>query len=338
MVDEAQGDAGGQPEQIRYDGRVAIVTGAGNGMGRHYALSLAARGAKVVVNDLGLDTSGAPLAASDDSPAQAVVREIVASGGEAVACHESCATRDGGAAIVKAALDAFGRLDILVHNAGFLRNAPFEALDDTQIRSILDVHLMAGFYVGQPAFSAMKKNGFGRILLTSSASAMFGSHWQANYSAAKAGLVGLVNAIAVEGAEFGITANGLLPAGSGRLGTATDLDWPDSFYARLNPDMGMVVPAMTTDFVTPMVLWLVSERCQTTHSVYSATAGRYAKVLIAATNGWLSNYDAAPSPEDIERHIAEIDDPSIIHTPQHVLDEFAPIIELRKRFLEGANT
>jgi NAD(P)-dependent dehydrogenase (short-subunit alcohol dehydrogenase family) len=311
------------------------VTGAGNGLGRDYALNLAARGAKVVVNDLGLDINGNPLGATQDSPAQAVVREIESAGGEAVACHESCATRSGGSAIVQAARDAFGRVDIFIHNAGFLRNAPFEDLTDEQIRSIVDVHLMAGFYVGQPAFTAMKEQGYGRILFTSSASAMFGSHWQANYAAAKAGLVGLLNALAVEGARHGITANGLLPAGSGRLGTATDLDWPADFYERLNPEMALVAPAMTNDFVTPMVLWLTSERCRTSHAVYSATAGRYARILIGVTNGWLSDYDTPPGPEDIERHIAEIDDPTTIHTPQHVLEEFGPIVEMRKNFLEG---
>ena len=319
-------------EKVRFDGRVAIVTGAGSGLGRDYALNLAARGAKVVVNDLGLDTRGAPLAASAESSAQVVVREIAANGGQAIACHESCATREGGAAIVRSAIEAFGRVDILIHNAGFLRNAAFEALTDEQIGAILDVHLMAGFYVGQPAFAAMKRQGYGRILLTSSASGAFGTPWQANYAAAKMGLVGLVNVIALEGAKHGITANGLLPAGSGRLGRPTDVDvdWPPEFREHLNPEMAVIRPAMRNDFVTPMVLWLVSEACRTTHSLYSATAGRFARVFIGATQGWMSDHDEPPSPEDIGRRMAEIEDTSHFDIPGSMFREFDPIVSTRK--------
>lgn len=319
-------------ETVRFDGRVAIVTGAGNGLGRDYALNLAARGARVVVNDLGLDTRGAPLAAGAESSAQAVVREIAANGGQAIACHESCATREGGAAIVRAALDAFGRVDILIHNAGFLRNAAFEALTDDQIGAILNVHLMAGFYVGQPAFAAMKQEGYGRILLTSSASGAFGTPWQANYAAAKMGLVGLVNVIALEGAKHSITANGLLPAGSGRLGrpAAADVDWPPGFREEMNPDMAVIRPAMRNDFVTPIVLWLVSEACKTTHSLYSATAGRFARVFIGATQGWMSDDNTPPSPEEIGRRMAEIEDTSHFDIPGSMFREFDPIVSARK--------
>jgi len=319
-------------EKVRFDGRVAIVTGAGSGLGRDYALNLAARGAKVVVNDLGLDTRGAPLAASAESSAQAVVREIAANGGQAIACHESCATREGGAAIVRSAIEAFGRVDILIHNAGFLRNAAFEALTDDQIGAILDVHLMAGFYVGQPAFAAMKQQGYGRILLTSSASGAFGTPWQANYAAAKMGLVGLVNVIALEGAKHGITANGLLPAGSGRLGRPTDvdIDWPPGFREQMNPEMAVIRPAMRSDFVTPMALWLVSEVCKTTHSLYSATAGRFARVFVGATQGWMSDDDKAPSPEEIGRRMAEIEDTSRFEIPGSMMREFDSIVSARK--------
>lgn len=317
-------------QDIRYDGRVAIVTGGGNGLGRDYALNLAARGAKLVVNDLGTDTRGNLLGAGQESAAQAVVQEIVANGGEAVACHDSCATREGGSAIVAAAIEAFGRVDILIHNAGFLRNAAFETLTDEQIRSIMDVHLMAGFYVGQPAFAAMKERGYGRILLTSSASALFGTPWQANYAAAKMGLVGLINVIALEGAKHGITANGLLPAGSGRLGRSTDMDWPDDFMEQADPDMGLLVPAMTNDFVTPMALWLVSQACEASHSLYSATAGRFARVFIGATQGWMSEYDNAPSPEDIGRHFAQIEDTGTFDVPASMFAEMHPIVVARK--------
>lgn len=320
---------------IRFDNRIAIVTGAGNGLGRDYALSLAARGARVVVNDLGVDTRGKLLGDGGESSAEAVVSEIRAAGGEAIACHESCATREGGAAIVAAAMDAFGRVDILIHNAGFLRNAAFENLSDEQIGSIMDVHLMAGFYVGQPAYRIMKQQGYGRILLTSSASGLFGTPWQSNYAAAKMGLVGLVNVIALEGAKHGITANGLLPAGSGRLGRPESSDWPEDFGDSANPDLALLFPAMHNAFVTPMALWLVSEKCQTSHSLYSATAGRFSRVFIGATQGWLSDYDNPPSPEDIEQHLGEIDDPQAFDIPASMFDEFGPIVDARRDYLKG---
>lgn len=317
-------------DAIRFDGRVAIVTGAGNGLGRDYALHLAARGASVVVNDLGVDTRGRPLSDSGESAAQAVVREIEAAGGTAVACHESCATRQGGAAIVATAEEAFGRVDILIHNAGFLRNAPFEEQTDEQIRAIMDVHLLAGFYVGQPAFRLMKQNGYGRILMTTSASAFFGMPWQANYAAAKFGLAGLVNSMALEGRRHGIQANGLLPAGSGRLGRATDHDWPQDELMAMPEGVEAIAPAMRNEFVTPMALWLVSERCRATHAFYSATAGRFAKVFIGATRGWLSDYDSPPQPEDVARHMSEIDDTGAFDMPESVFEEFLPIIAAQR--------
>lgn len=320
---------------VRFDGRVAIVTGAGSGLGRDYALHLAARGARVVVDDVGLDTKGQPLASDGESAAQTVAREIHDAGGEAIACHESCATRAGGKAIVEAAMAAFGRVDILIHNAGFLRNAAFETLMDAQIDDVIDVHLKAGFYVGQPAFAQMQKQGYGRILLTSSASGVFGTRWQANYAAAKMGLVGLVNVIALEGAKHGITANGLLPAGSGRTGRSVGLDWPPDFHDEVPADMALIAPAMRNEFVTPAVLWLVSEQCKTSHALYSATAGRFSRVFIGATQGWMSDYDQPPTPEDIARHMSDIDDATAFDVPAKMFDEFPPIIAARKRQLSG---
>jgi len=324
-------------EPIRFDGRVAIVTGAGNGLGRDYALNLAARGARVVVNDLGVDTSGQPLSGTGESAAQRVVREIGAAGGTAIACHESCATRSGGSAIVESAMEAFGRIDIVIHNAGFMRNAPFELLSDDQIDSLIDVHLKAGFFVGQPAFAQMKRQGYGRMLMTSSASGMFGMPWQAAYGAAKAGLAGLVNVIAIEGAKHGITANGLLPTGSGRLGRSApgSVPWPDDLDEARHPEMKLIAPGMDNAFVTPMVLWLVSEQCRVSHALYSATAGRFARVFTGATRGWLADYDCPPTPEDIAERIGEIDDMTHFDVPAHVFEEFAPIIARRKARMQA---
>lgn len=278
-----------------------------------------------------MDTRGLPLGEHGESSAQVVVLEIESAGGKAVACHASCATREGGAAIVQAALDAFGKVDIFIHNAGFLRNAPFEQQTDEQIKAIMDVHLMAGFYVGQPAFAAMKRNGYGRILMTNSASAFFGMPWQANYAAAKLGLAGLVNVMALEGASHGIQANGLLPTGSGRLGRGDgEMDWPAGLMEAVPPGMELIAPCMRNEYVTPMVLWLVSERCKTSHGFYSATAGRFAKVFIGATEGWLADFENPPMPEDIERHMAEIDDVSTFAMPHFVFDEFEPIIAAQR--------
>ena len=312
--------------EIRFDGRVAIVTGAGSGLGRDYARALAARGASVVVNDLGTDPLGTLLGAGDaEGPAHRVAREITDAGGRAVACTESCATRAGGDAIVESALDAFGRVDVLIHNAGFLRNAPFEALDEDAIRSILDVHLMAGFHVGQPAYRAMQRQGYGRIVLTSSSSGVFGCAWQANYAAAKTGLVGLMNVLAIEGAAHGIQANALLPCGATRLGQRAD-EWPEDFRAAAPEGFELVVPAIRNDLVVPMVVWLTSERCRATRAIYSATGGRFARVFVGEGRGWLCDPDTPPSAEDIGRHVEEIDDVASFDVPASMHDEFRPII------------
>ncbi|MGE0384123.1 MAG: SDR family NAD(P)-dependent oxidoreductase [Gammaproteobacteria bacterium] len=312
---------------IRFDGRVAIVTGAGSGLGRDYALDLAARGAAVVVNDLGTDPLGNRLSGvTARSPADRVVEQITQAGGRAVACYESCATRAGGTAIVDAAMEAFGRVDILIHNAGFLKNAPFEDLTDAQIDAILGVHLMAGFYVGQPAYRVMKQQGYGRIVLVSSASGVFGCEWQANYAAAKTGLVGLVNVLALEGAKHGILANGLLPCGASRLGQGEN-EWPPYFRAQAPQGFEVIGPAIHNDFVVPMVTWLASERCTTTRALYSATGGRFARVFIGEVKGWLADQQHPPRAEDIERHLAEIDDTRAFDIPASMFDEFVPIIE-----------
>ena len=201
-------------EAVRFDGRVALVTGAGGGLGRDYSIELARRGARVVVNDLGGTATGT---GESRSAAQGVVDEITQAGGIAVASYESVASRAGGAAIVQTALDHFGRLDIVINNAGFLRNNRFEDMTDTEIDSVLDVHLKGAFYVSQPAYSAMKANSYGRFIFTASASALYGHAWQANYAAAKGGLMGLSHIVSLEGARHGILSNLLLPTAHTRM-------------------------------------------------------------------------------------------------------------------------
>lgn len=306
---------------LNFEGRVAIVTGAGAGLGRAYALELARRGASVVVNDLGGTGSGA---GHSTTAAAAVVAEIEASGGNAVPSFDSVATRAGGQAIVDTALDAFGRLDILIANAGILRTRRFEEMADEDIDKVLDVHLKAGFYVGQPAFAVMKRQGYGRILLTASSSGMFGHPWQASYGAAKAGTVGLANVIALEGKDCGVLCNAIMPNARTRL--ADEIDWS---WAKEAKDVGAALAKLTAstgggerldpEWVMPLAVYLVSEQSNTTHQVYSAASGRFARVFVGATEGWAAS--TLPSAEDVAAHWSTIGDASHYAEPLSVYDE-----------------
>lgn len=317
---------------IRFDGRVAIITGAGNGLGRDYAIELAKRGAKVVVNDLG--ASGAGQGASQ-APAAAVVEAIRGAGGEAVANHDSVATRTGGAAIVQSALDAFGRVDIVINNAGFLQNNRFEDLTDSQIDSILDVHLKGAFYVSQPAYKVMKANHYGRFIFTGSASAMFGHAWQANYAAAKGGLMGLSHIVALEGTAHGIQSNLLLPNAHSRLADQMSTGFheiPEFVKSIRSADFSAAEGRTIPEFNTPLALWLVSEQCKVTHGIFSQNGGRYAQVAIAAADGWVCPTGTRPpSPEDIAAHTEQICGFEIWHRPLTVYDEFTAVSEATRR-------
>lgn len=307
---------------ISFAGRVAIVTGAGNGLGRDYAMELARRGARVVVNDLGASASGV---GASTSAAEQVVQDIRDLGGEAVASTHSVATREGGAAIVQTALDAWGQVDILISNAGFLRNNRFEDLTDEQIDPILDVHLKAGFYVGQPAYRAMRAGGYGRMLFTGSASAMFGHAWQANYAAGKAAMLGLSNVIAIEGSAYGITSNVILPTAASRLAGEMDqgfLEIPAFAQALRSADFSTSEGRLVPEFNTPLALYLVSEACTATHGVYSANSGRYARVRICAAEGWVAPKGAvAPSIEDVASNFDQISTLGEFSEPMTVYDE-----------------
>jgi NAD(P)-dependent dehydrogenase (short-subunit alcohol dehydrogenase family) len=187
--------------QRRFDGRVAVVTGAARGLGRAYAELLGALGAKVVVNDIGAALAGD---GSDAGPAEEAAAAIRAAGGEAVACTESVATPGGGKAIVETALDSFGAVDVLIHNAGNVRYGAFDEIAYEDFRAVLDVHLLGAFHVAQPAFRAMKRAGYGRVVLTGSIGGLYGTQQVVNYAMSKSGMIGLNNVIAIEGADFGI--------------------------------------------------------------------------------------------------------------------------------------
>jgi len=304
---------------IRFDGRVAVVTGAGNGLGRCFALALAARGAAVVVNDLGTAPDGR---GRSDAVAQGVVDEIVAAGGRAMPSCETVATQAGGAAIVQTALDAFGRVDIVISNAGFIRNSRLEAMPEADFDAVIETHLKGAFNLAQPAFRAMQQQGYGRFILASSGAGLFGLPYQANYAAAKAGLAGLSHVLALEGASHGIMSNALLPVGLSR-------GWENmgpEFASMPNHDLTPVMDRLSPDYVAPLVLYLASDRCQATHGLYSAVAGRYARVFTAVTEGWHSPSGAPPSPEDVERHWTEVEDRSVYYEPLVHSDEFIPIL------------
>jgi NAD(P)-dependent dehydrogenase (short-subunit alcohol dehydrogenase family) len=277
-------------DPVAFDGRVAVVTGAGGGLGRTYALELGRRGARVVVNDLGGAVDGT---GSSSSAADAVVEEIVAAGGEAVANYDSVSTREGGAAIVQTALDAFGTVDIVVSNAGILRDRSYANMTPEEIRAVLEVHLEGGFNVSQPAFQVMKEKGYGRFVFATSGSGLFGNFGQANYAAAKMGLVGLSNVIAIEGAKYGIKSNAVAPIARTRM--TEEL-------------LGPLADAVAPELVTPLVVYLCSEANDHTHEIFTVGGGRYARVFVATNTGWFSGRDEAPEVEDVAAHMDEIRD------------------------------
>lgn len=300
-------------EPITFDGRVAIVTGAGGGLGRTYALELARRGARVVVNDLGgaVDGSG-----SSESAADKVVAEIAEAGGDAVANYDSVASEEGGEAIVRTAVDTFGTVDIVVNNAGILRDKSFAKMTMDEMAAVVDVHLKGGFYVSSPAFRVMRENSYGRFVFTSSASGLFGNFGQANYGAAKAGLVGLSNVLAIEGGKYNIKSNAIAPIARTRM--TEDL---------LGPFAEMVAPEQ----VTPMVIYLCSEVNQFSHEIFTVGGGRYGRVFIGTNHGWFAGTDEVPSVETLVDNLEEIRDISDYVIPLDNNDE----IMLLGRMLAG---
>ena len=252
---------------LRFDNRVAVITGAGRGLGRAYALLLAARGAKLVINDPGFSVQGD---ATDEGPAAEVVREIRAAGGEAVATTESVATPEGGQAIIQTALDHYGHIDILIHNAGIVRGAPLREMSVEDFETVLDVHLRGGFHVVRAAFPHMCDAGYGRIILTGSINGLYGNKNAGNYSVAKAGLIGLANVAALEGAEHGVKSNIIIPAAVTRMADGLDT----SAYPPMDPEL-----------VAPTVGWLAHESCSVSGEMLIAIAGRIARAFAVETPG-----------------------------------------------------
>jgi NAD(P)-dependent dehydrogenase (short-subunit alcohol dehydrogenase family) len=302
---------------IDFSGQAVVVTGAGRGLGRVYATELARRGASVVVNDLGGTMGGE---GSDAAVADQVVDEITAAGGVAVASHDSVDSAEGGQAIVQTALEHYGRLDAVVSNAGIFNSIPFEELTVDDWRRMLRVHLDGAFYLAQPAYRVMKSQGYGRLVFVASSAGMFGQHMEAHYAAAKTGLVGLTNVIALEGAPHGILANTVLPFGLSRMVTETLGDTPaleeSGFFKAIRPEL-----------VAPIVVFLASRACELSHQNYSACGGRVARVFIGLGEGWLAEPDSSVTADDIAAHLGEIAATEPFTVPGSIYEEVFAVSE-----------
>ena len=294
---------------IDFEDRVAVITGAGGGLGRAHAFLLAGRGAAVVVNDLGGDVHGA---GAGTSMADAVVAEIRAGGGVAVAEYSSVADPESGDALLEKALDEFGRLDILVNNAGILRDRSFANLEPDDADAVLEVHLRGAFRVTRPIFAHMKAHTYGRIVLTSSASGILGNFGQANYGAAKMGLVGLMNVLKIEGAKYDIKANAVAPIARTRMTEDVFGEFIDSF----DPEA-----------VSPAVAYLASESCEVTGDIWSAGGGQVSRFFIGLAEGYFKHpdKDGLVTVEDIAEHVDEIRSEGGYIVPYSAQDEFAKL-------------
>jgi NAD(P)-dependent dehydrogenase (short-subunit alcohol dehydrogenase family) len=273
--------------ELRFDGRVAVITGGGRGLGAAYARLLASRGCKVAVNDLGAPIKGD---GADPGVAQALVDEIRAVGGEALANADSVATPEGAQAIVAAALDAWGRIDILIHNAGNVRYGTIREIDYEDFRSVVDVHLMGAFHIVKAAHPLMCDAGYGRIVLTSSIGGIYGNNRCVNYAVAKSGMIGLNNVAALEGEACGVKSNVIVPSAVTRMAEGLDT----SQY-----------PPMEPELVAPTVAWLAHENCSVSGEMIAAIGGRVARCFIAETPGV---YQPSWTIEDVDRRMGEVRD------------------------------
>jgi NAD(P)-dependent dehydrogenase (short-subunit alcohol dehydrogenase family) len=294
---------------IGFDGKVAIITGAGGGLGRSHALELARRGARIVVNDLGGSVSGD---GGSEGPAHDVVREIEALGGEAVANGDSVATPEGGEAIVAAAVDAFGTVDIVINNAGILRDKSFHNMTPDLLNPVIDVHLKGAFYVTQPAWKIMREKGYGRVVSTASNAGILGNFGQTNYGAAKMGLVGFTNVLAQEGAKFNIKSNVIAPVAMTRM--TEDL-------------LGPLGDALQPEKVTPIVAYLASEACEVNGEIYSVAGGQVSRFFIGRTPGYF-NRDLTV--EDVRDNLAQIRAEEGYTVPHGINEELSLLLEVFK--------
>jgi NAD(P)-dependent dehydrogenase (short-subunit alcohol dehydrogenase family) len=298
---------------VKFDGRVAIVTGAGAGLGKAYALELAKRGAKVVVNDLGGAADGT---GSSQKAADKVVDEIKAAGGEAAANYDSVATMEGGKTIVKTAVDNFGKVDILINNAGILRDKSILKTTEEEWDIVVAVHMKGAFCVTQPAFAVMKENNYGRIINTTSGAGIYGNFGQTNYSMAKTGLLGLMHSVNTEGAKNNIKCNTLAPVATSRL---TEDIMPLDMQKKLKPE-----------FVMPLVLYLVSEENEDSNMIFNAGGGWFSRTAIMCGTGTvIGDGERNISVEEVRdswSSISSLDDTKILNNVNDSFSYLAPIL------------
>jgi NAD(P)-dependent dehydrogenase (short-subunit alcohol dehydrogenase family) len=286
-------------DPISFSGQVVVVTGAGGGLGRAFALELGRRGAAVVVDDPGsaVDGSGSSAAPADD-----VVAEIVSVGGTAVASYEPVGTPESGERILATALDAFGRLDAVINNAGINRPSLFEDTTVDEFESLLTTHLRGSFWMSQAAYRHMKGQGGGRFVFVSSSAGIFGNVERGAYGSAKAGVFGLSNVIALEGAAYGIRSNAMMPMAYTRMVGTRRTPIPE-----LTEALATLRPRLAPEFVAALVVYLASDACTATGRLYSAAASRYARAVVGVPSGWAPATAEVPSIEELAEHWPEIE-------------------------------
>jgi len=308
---------------LRFDEQVAVITGAGGGLGKQYALLLAARGARIVVNDTGGSVTGD---GSSTDAAGVVTEEIRQQGGQAVADSHSVTTPEGGMAIVDTAVGTWGRVDIVINNAGIVRDAPFEDMTPERFEPLVDVHLKGAFHVTRPAWKAMREQRYGRIVNTCSAAGILGAEGMSNYGAAKTGLIGFTRVLAAEGAAHDIKVNAIAPIAFTRMlahsvDTAEQRDDP-SAQAVLEDLLGQYLQKLDPALVAPVVAFLGHRECPVSGEIYTVGAGHVARFFIGRTHGF---YSPALSIEDVRDHLEEIRDEAGYTVPNGPADEMSEL-------------
>jgi NAD(P)-dependent dehydrogenase (short-subunit alcohol dehydrogenase family) len=310
-------------EDLRFDGQVAVITGAGGGLGKEYALLLASRGARVVVNDIGGSVTGD---GSDSSAAEAVAKEIRALGGEAIADGHSVTSPQGAADIIGAAAESWGRVDIVINNAGIVRDAPFEDMTIDQFDLLLDVHLRGSFNVTKPAWTVMKRQGYGRIVNTTSAAGILGSERMSNYGSAKTGLIGFTRVLSIEGAAHNIRVNAVAPIAYTRMlehSIATALPPGDAdSQAVLDDLVSQHLKKLDPALVASVACFLAHRDCPVTGEIYTVGAGQVSRFFVGRTKGF---FRPELSIEDVRDHLEEIRDEAGYTVPNGPADEMAEL-------------
>jgi len=315
--------------EISFENRVVIVTGAGGGLGRTYAINIARRGGAVVVNDLGGSVAGP---GDSSTMADGVVTEIRAAGGKAVANYDSVATREGAQRIAETATNEFGRIDALINNAGNMRYKPFDQWSEEDFTALVSVHLNGTFNVCQAVWPHMKKQGYGRIVSTSSSAGMYGDELYTGYAAAKSGITGLMNVLSHEGKAHGILCNVLMPNAITRMTDEVSARMDQSALEKSSALTEVIQNSMSPEFTTGLAVYLASEACTTTRGIYSSCAGRMARVFVGATEGWHGPRDTPCTAEEIAARFNTIcDTANGAHIPESPGDEFRVVVTRPER-------